>query len=1065
MFKKFAFLLLPLLVFVFSVNRAVAFDRPHFISFVNPVRGEEGWNSQTQSPIDLPNLQYQLSTPSAYPMNWLLRYDAVKSATISAFFKTLTATASGQTLGAFLEITPNLTAAAQVAYPAGEYWSTANRVFLSGYSQANRIKLIDVYMQLFFDTFGYYPSVVGAWHIDAYSLDYLSRRYSVISAVICDEQYTTDNYRFWGGYLGSPYFPSKLNFLVPATNRDNRINIALTKWAARDPFNFYGERSESAFSFQVNDYLAMGQDTAYFAKLVATYSQDGFNEFTQVNIGLENDYDINLYRNEVKKTYTLLKQIQEKNNLVFISLPDFGTWLANRYTFTNPAFFYQTADITGKQPGRVYWYQNPFYRIGLKSQGDKTWLLDLRVYNQKEAEEHYLVENIRKQLFAEINPLVDSVKYPGSAQELPIDLSKAKITTSNWKVTFREGDRELKLEPQRIIFSAVAPPSIDSEELKVTTKGEQTIWTFSPRLPYTTTPWATVFIFLATVVTALVLIRFSKNLKTRLLLLAGWSIGSLSLITVVRSGLVFPFGLGFWGPNGHDALFHLSLGEHFKNSLLSLAHPQLSGQNLSNYHFGFDWLTGFLARLSATPLLDLYFRLIPVLLVMLLVFASLRLLSLWRYPRLTILLALGLMFLAGSAGFIPSLIFAKSLFGGESYFWSNQSISLLLNPPFALSLLVLLLFLLLLEKRPHRLTLIDWLALSALGGLLVQIKIYAFILLFLALLLRRKVRLAIGVGLFGLVFILPSLGGAKGFPFVLQPLWFAKSMFESPDRLYWRKFAEAWQVYENNGVILKLVLVNLIALVVFYLGNLWVRVIGLIRLVRGDGLALSGKLAATITLLGLVIPLIFTQKANPWNTIQFFYYSLFFLSFFTAEEIGRWLLRFKNRPLLIAAFILIIFISSLTTIGTLADYTTSQSASRVTLTELRALDSLRRSPPGVVVSPLTSRHRLPLVPDPKPLYVYASTAYISALTGHPEYLSDTINLDITGFDYQERARNVLRLYQTRDPLWVKKFFDDNQIKYIYETPFDLLHVRKEDTCLTKIFDSGEINLYKYSCHD
>ena len=119
----------------------------------------------------------------------------------------------------------------------------------------------------------------------------------------------------------------------------------------------------------------------------------------------------------------------------------------------------------------------------------------------------------------------------------------------------------------------------------------------------------------------------------------------------------------------------------------------------------------------------------------------------------------------------------------------------------------------------------------------------------------------------------------------------------------------------------------------------------------------------------------------------------------------------------------------------------------------------------MVVSPLTSRHRLPLVPDPKPLYVYASTAYISALTGHPEYLSDTINLDITGFDYKERARSVLRLYQTRDPLWVKKFFDDNQIKYIYETPFDRLQVRKEDTCLTKIFDSGEINLYKYECHD
>ncbi|MFZ2202692.1 MAG: hypothetical protein WAV56_04875, partial [Microgenomates group bacterium] len=73
MLKKFVFLLLPLLVFIFSVSRAIAFDKPHFISFVNPVRGEEGWNSLTQSPLDLPDLQYKLSTASAYPVSWLLR--------------------------------------------------------------------------------------------------------------------------------------------------------------------------------------------------------------------------------------------------------------------------------------------------------------------------------------------------------------------------------------------------------------------------------------------------------------------------------------------------------------------------------------------------------------------------------------------------------------------------------------------------------------------------------------------------------------------------------------------------------------------------------------------------------------------------------------------------------------------------------------------------------------------------------------------------------------------------------------------------------------------------------
>lgn len=1065
MFKKVIFLLLPLFLFVISVGRTIAFDKPNFVSFVNPIRGEEGWIHK-QTPLELPTLQYIEATKSAYPVTWLLRYDAVNSATISGFFKDLTATDSSQTLGAFFEITPNLTAAVGVEYPAGETFMAANRVFLSGYTQADRIKLIDAYMKNFYDTFGYYPNVVGAWHIDAYSLDYLSRRYSVFAAVICDEQYTTDNYRFWGSYLGSPYFPSKLNFLVPATTRENRIPIAITKWAARDPFNFYGTRSESAYSFQVNDYTSMGQSTKFFEDLLNVYTNTGFNEFTQINIGLENDYDINAYRNELKKTYALLKKNQAKNNLKFISLFDFGDWMTNRYTFTNPAFFYQAEDILGNSDGQVYWYQNPFYRIGLRAENGQTKIIDFRLYNQAEAEEHYLTKNINKMLYAETNPLVDSVKYPGSALSLDIDLTKAEISSSGWKINFKAGERELKLEPEKIIFTNFPAPTLTSEELKVDYRPGQTTWNLSAKLPFSTSPWAIIFIGALISLVAVILLHHTKTKKAKLVLGLGWLIGGFSVITIFRSGLVYLFGLGFWGPNGHDALFHLSLGEAFRANPFSLAHPQLAGEILSNYHFGFDWLTGVISSLAAIPLMDIYFRSFPVVLVLLIVFVTIRLLALWRFSGLTIMLSLFFMFLTGSAGFIPSLLAGKSPFGGESIFWANQSISLLLNPPFALSVLILLIFLLLLEKRPHRLSVIEWLVLSLLGGVLVQVKIYAFVLLFLSLVLRKKLKLAFGVGLLGLLFILPSLAGGGGFPFVLQPLWFARSMFESPDRLYWQRLAQAWQVYENNGVFIKLFLVNLFAATIFFLGNLWVRLIGLGRLVRGNNLTLTAKICASIIAIGLIIPLVFTQKVNPWNTIQFLYYSLFFLSFFTAEVLGHWFNHSKHKLLVSVVLIFILLLSLPTTIGTLSDYTTSQSASRVSLTELRVLDLLRHSPKGVVAAPLVYNRVLPAIPEPRPLYVYASTAYLSALTGQPEYLSDTINLDITGFDYQQRAKNILRLYQTRDPNWVKSFFEENNIKYVYETSFDKLQIRTDETtCLTKIFDSGEVNLYKYGCHD
>ncbi|HEX9007781.1 MAG TPA: hypothetical protein VF837_00785, partial [Patescibacteria group bacterium] len=104
------------------------------------------------------------------------------------------------------------------------------------------------------------------------------------------------------------------------------------------------------------------------------------------------------------------------------------------------------------------------------------------------------------------------------------------------------------------------------------------------------------------------------------------------------------------------------------------------------------------------------------------------------------------------------------------------------------------------------------------------------------------------------------------------------------------------------------------------------------------------------------------------------------------------------------------------------------------------------------------------VPTPKPLYSYVSTAYISAFSGQPEYLSDTINLDITGYDYTQRSRDIQRFYQTENKTWAFQFLKDQNISYVYETPLQRIKLGLGDLCLTKIFDSQEINIYKFNCH-
>ncbi len=1122
MFRKL--LVIVAIIFFSLPGKASAFKADTFVTFANPVRGPENWQAGKQDPLALPKFQYAESTPSAYPITWLLRYDAVRDSTMSAFFKTLSESDKTQTLGAFLEITPKLASDSDVSYPAGTTPFNANRIFLSGYTTDQRTNLIDTFMAAFFVEFGYYPKSVGAWHLDSYSLQYLQSRYSVLTAMNCDDQYSTDNYRIWGGYLGSPYFPDKNNSLIPANSSSNRINLAMVRWAQRDLFNFYGYRSESSYSVQVNDYLAQGQNTKYFEKLLGQYSQKKMNEFTYINIGLENDHSLLEYKSEIKNVYKLLIANQGTYNLRFTSLSDFGDWFKARYPESSPAYYYESTDPLSARSGKVYWYQSPWYRIGFKSENGSTKIVDFRVYNRNVFEDYLHTPNQGLNLYQEIPAVIDSVKWPGTEAVLSFDMEKATFVYSKqwdyWQVAFKSGNQTLTLYPDKISFTGFSAPSISSKDVKSVSKKDTTTWELTPFTPFQKTSKFTWLFWLVVIIAVIKIIKRFKNPPTSSLrdsvhrteaisstktsviarifpkqssssttpvsviarsevtwqsrnLLFGIIIALLATLTVLRNGLLYPFGMGFWGPNGHDAIFHLSLIEKFATNPFSFVHPQIAGEKIANYHFIFDFISGLIVKLFGISSIDLYFRIFPVIAGIAIVFLLDKLLKLWNYNAQERLLAIFLAFLAGSFGFISKLFVGQSIFAGESSFWSNQSVSIFLNPPYALSLIVLLIFLLQLSRHsgldPESRNLSlrggnptwqstsinrhDYFPLILLGALLAQTKIYAFILLLGALLFSKRYKLFIGVLVLGVLISLPftTLGGPS--PFLFSPLWFPRSLFASFDRMYWPQLVQAWQAYEASANFVKLALVNLFALVIFLVGNLGMRCFGLLEVIKTKSQSVSESLVRWIILFGLITPILFVQNINPWNTIQFMYYSLFFLALFTAKWLSK-----QN----ILLFLPLVFLATLTSIGTLQDYIGFFSASRISYSELLALDKLRDQSKGIVLAPLFNQAESGAIFAPKPLYSYVSTAYISGLSGQPEYLADTINLDITGFNYTDQARDIQRFYVTGDKQWALDFLSKNKIKYVYETPLRKIHLAPEDLKLKKIFDSGEINVYKFN---
>lgn len=1062
--------LLPLIIFglfIYFAQPATAFNPTAFVSFVNPVRGTEDEANPNLTRLDVPLFQYKIASQYNFPVTWLLRYDAIKDATMSSMFTTLVATDSSQTVGGFLEITPKLAESAGISYPPGETPLSPQRIFLTGYSQDERVRLIDKFMETFYDKFGYYPSSVGAWYIDSYSLEYLVKKYSVLTALLCDEQYSMDRYRMWGSYVGSPYIPSQLNSLLPAKSQKDRVNIAIVKWAVRDPFNFYGPHSESLYSFQVNDYLALGLNSNYFEKILALYSNREYNDVSHVVIGLENGYQLASYQEELINTYKIIDEFRSREEIKLIDLTGFGNFLLRMYPENSPAYFYKTNDPSGSNSGTSIWYQTPHYRIGLKSSDGNTQIVDLRLYHANEAEPYYLSPNTQGILYAETPALIDSVKYPGTALNLGenINFDQVNKAYNGWDYTVGDSSRSITFTPQGLVFKGIIPPELNTNEIIVTKIAKDISWSFSPRTPYTLSNVDSIIsigkllILLAPVI--YLFLRLSR--KNRTIATIGLLSSFFPLTTMIMSGRAYYYGFGFWGPSGHDGIFHLSIMNSFRQSLSSFINPQFVGAKINNYHIAFDYIGGLVSRLFDLTSVDLYFRILPIIIALLLVVLLVKLLEKWRYSYSAKALAVSGVFLTGSLGFLVKLLGEGRLLSGESIFWANQAVSMFINPPFVSSVVILIAFLFL-YKEDEKLGWKGLLLLSFLGGLLAQVKVYAFLLLGGSLLLTRQYRLLIGVGITGLLFLLPSLSNTGQFPFVFSPLWFIRTMVEAHDRLNWRQAAQAWQVYEAQGALFKLFTLNAVAALIFLLGNFGVRLFSLPVFFQNSQFV-SEKLAKLITILGVIVPFIFVQAENPWNTIQFIYYSLFFSTIFAAYIIGNFLTRVRKPLIYFAVVISLALIALPTTFGTLLDYLSPLSASRISSNELRALDILRQQPRGTVMSmPFFSSMTSPRIVSPKPLYAYTSTAYISAMSGQPEYISDLINLSIMGYQYEARLKNVQRFFNTNDKTWAKQFLIDNNIRYVYETYLYPFKVSPGDICLTKIFDSGEINIYKLTCH-
>ncbi len=504
---------------------------------------------------------------------------------------------------------------------------------------------------------------------------------------------------------------------------------------------------------------------------------------------------------------------------------------------------------------------------------------------------------------------------------------------------------------------------------------------------------------------------------------------------MVKSGLTYTFGAGFWGANGHDGVWHIALAKSLARG--SLDNPVFAGVRLQNYHLGFDFLLALINKLTSIPVTVLYFQILPPL------FALLIGILIYKFTKSK--WSVFFVYFGGDLAWL--------LGKGESTFWAQQAISTLINPPFALSLIIILLGLLCLKNKKILLAILFF-------GLLAAIKIYAAILIFPALFLAGisdylKTKNLVILKIFGGSLILNLIlffGVTKTSSNLISftPFWFLETLFLS-DRVGWTKFESAIMNYKLAKNYMKLVPAYGVALLIFLVGNLGTRLMFMKNLRKFSTINIF---LLTLIFSGIAIPMLFVQKGTPWNTIQFFYYSLFFSGILAGLVLQN---TKKYLSLLIILFTIPTTILTLTT-----NYLPSRPPAKISTLELSALNFLATQSTGIVLTfPFDSAKAKEAENNPpRPLYLYDSTAYVSAYSDKPVFLEDQVNLNIMDYQWPTRRKEVEDFLNNLDQKSAREFLTKNNIKYIYWLKGQRARLGETQLGIEKIFENSEVDVYK-----
>jgi len=360
-------------------------DHPKIVNIVNFIRLLEPRDSAITGEVLYQTVVKQVAIMKKYQLGgtFLLQYDALLDPRYQQLLRALPRDAFE--IGAWWEIPQPLVEKAGLTWRGRYPWDwRADIGFSTGYTPAEREKLVDVYMSDFKKIFGYYPKSVASWFIDAHTLNYLYEKYKIIASANCKDQYGTDGYTLWGGYWNQAYYPSKINSYMPAQNETNQIPVPIFRMLGSDPVRQYdnglGSNRQGVVTLEPV-YKDAGGDAAwvnwYFKELV----EGSCMEYAYTQAGQENMFTWDAMAKGFEIQMPLIARLRDEKKIKVETLAASGQWFREHYTITPATSVTVNEDLPGSDRKTV-WFDSRFYRINLLWEKGTLRFRDIHLFNE-----------------------------------------------------------------------------------------------------------------------------------------------------------------------------------------------------------------------------------------------------------------------------------------------------------------------------------------------------------------------------------------------------------------------------------------------------------------------------------------------------------------------------------------------------------------------------------------------------------------------------------------------------------------------------------------------------------